>query len=74
MIRSTLKDHAYELTFRQLEEKTGIPKSTLQRFMKKHKWRQVAKGTRPHLTEANRLGRLKWAMDNEGGPRAEGRG
>ena len=65
MIRATLKEHAYELTFRQLEEKTGIAKSTLQRFMRKHKWRQVAKGTRQHLTEGNISGRLLWAQENE---------
>jgi hypothetical protein len=64
MIRSTLKEYAYELTFRQLEEKTGIAKSTLQRFMKQHKWRQVAKGTRPHLTEENQIGRRLWAEEN----------
>ena len=65
MIRAKLKEHAYELTFRQLEEKTGIAKSTLQRFMRKHKWRQVAKGTRPHLTEGNISGRLLRAQENE---------
>ena len=34
LIRSTLEDHAYALTFRQLEEKTTIPASTTCRFMK----------------------------------------
>ena len=64
-LRSTLEEHAYELTFEQIEEITGIPKSTVQRFMAKHKWRQVAKGTRPCLAPDNVAGRLKWAQDNE---------
>ena len=65
LIRSTLEDSAWALTFEKLEEKTGIPKSTTQRFMKENKWRQVTKGTRPCLEPANITGRLKWAQDNE---------
>ena len=65
LIISTLKEHAYELTYKQLEEKTGIPSSTLQRWCKDKEFRMVAKGTRPLLDEDNIKGRLKWAQDNE---------
>eukprot|EP00966_Prymnesium_polylepis_P248468 5744968-Prymnesium_polylepis.3 len=65
MLRSILEEHAYELTFRQIKEKTDIPKSTVQRWMKWNKWRQVAKGTRPYLTDENMQGRLRWAQENK---------
>lgn len=43
LLRQTLHANAYDLTFRQVEEKTGFPKSTVQRWMKKNKWRVVGK-------------------------------
>ena len=44
LLRSTLEDHAWALTFRQIEEEStvcDIPKSTVCDFMKKNHWRQV---------------------------------
>jgi hypothetical protein len=49
---STLEEHAYELTFKQLEEITNIPASTIWRWSKRENFRQVNKGTRPCLSEA----------------------
>ena len=60
-----LYSHAYELTYDQLEELTGIPHTTIWRYCKKHKFRTVSKGTRPLLDDANKAARLKWARDNE---------
>ena len=63
LIIETLKAHGFTMRFTDLEEETGIPKSTIQRFMAKHKWRQVKKGIRPHLTEDNIKARLEWAEE-----------
>ena len=65
LIIETLKAHGFTMGFRELEEETGIPKSTINDFMRKHKWRQVKKGIRPHLTEDNITARLEWAKERE---------
>ena len=65
LLKTTLEEHAYQLTFAQIEELTGIPAKTVWRFMKLFKWRQVAKGTRPVLTDDNIAGRLAWAYPQE---------
>ena len=62
---STLEEHAYELTFKQLEEITNIPASTIWRWSKRENFRQVNKGTRPCLSEANMTSRLAWAEEHE---------
>ena len=48
-----LREHAYDLTFRQLKELTGTPKVTLGNHFKKAKgcWYQCAKKMRPLLIE-----------------------
>ena len=55
---ATLVAHAYDLTYRQLQTLTGIPASTIWRFVKETEgWKVVKKGTRPYLTEAHCIGR-----------------
>ena len=65
LIFETLKEHGFTLTFRQLGEKVGIPKSTINDFMRRKKWRQVKKGTVPHLTDECMAARLEWAKERE---------
>ena len=61
-----LREHAYDLTFRQLKELTGTPKVTLGNHFKKAKgcWYQCAKKMRPLMTEAHKEARLAWAKKN----------
>ena len=67
LIKEVLRECAYDLTFRQLEELTGIPKTTLGNHFNKAKgWYQCAKKTRPLLTEAHKDARLAWAKENLG--------
>ena len=64
LIKEVLQEYAYDLTFRQLEELTGIPKTTLcNHFQKAKGWYQCAKKTRPLLTEAHKEARLAWAKE-----------
>ena len=50
MVTQVLKEHAYDLTFPQLAEKTGIASSVLCRHFKNVPgWRQCGKQTRPLL-------------------------
>ena len=67
-LQRILYEHAYNLTFTQIEEKTGLPRATVCRFMKKNHWRIVGKSTRPVLTESVCDARLEWARDNLGNP------
>ena len=63
-ITRTLEEHAYDLTYRQLSTLTGIPATSLWRFVKETAgWREVNKGTRPRLSDANTYGRYFWAED-----------
>ena len=63
-ITRTLEEHAYDLTYRQLSTLTGIPATSLWRFVKETAgWREVNKGTRPRLSDANVIGRYFWAED-----------
>ena len=63
LIIETLKAHGFTMRFVDLAEETGIPAMTINDFMRKHKWRQVKRGIRPHLTEANIKARLEWAEE-----------
>lgn len=66
LLVNTLETHAYELTYRQLETITGIPKTSIWRFVKETPgWREVRKGTRPRLSEKNMHGRLAWAEKHQ---------
>lgn len=63
---SVLEENAYDLTFVQLEEKTGIPASTACRHMKKMKgWRVSSKSCKPHLTDKHVKARLHFATKNK---------
>jgi len=65
LLINTLETHAYELTYRQLGTLTGIPATTIWRFVKEHEgWREVRKGTRPKLSEKNQEARAEWAKDH----------
>lgn len=63
LIIETLKAHGFTMRFVDLAKETGIPAMTINDFMRKHKWRQVKRGIRPHLTEANIKARLEWAEE-----------
>lgn len=67
-LKELLRENAWDMTFRQIELETGYPSSTVQRYMKRHKWRLVGKGTRPVITDEQIKQRLAWAQkleDNE---------
>lgn len=36
-----LRTNGFDMTYRQIQDESGIPKSTLQRWMKRNNWRQV---------------------------------
>ena len=62
LLTKTLEEHAYDLTYRQIETLTGIPATSVWRYVKETEgWKEVRKGTRPLLKEANRVGRVRWA-------------
>ncbi|KAL1514867.1 hypothetical protein AB1Y20_003950 [Prymnesium parvum] len=62
---AVLKEHAYDLTFRQIEELTGISATTAWRHMKTTPgWRVTSKSCKPYLTDDNVQARLKWARSN----------
>ena len=61
LLISTLESHAYDLTYRQIETLTGISASTVWRYVKESAgWKEVRKGTRPLLSDANVTGRREW--------------
>ena len=61
-----LKENAYDITFRELEEQTGIAASIICRHFKKTPgWRQCGKTTRPLLEEKHVKGRAAWAAKNK---------
>lgn len=61
-----LKENAYDLTFRQLEEKIGIASSIICRHFKTTPgWRQCGKSTRPLLEEKHIKGRAAWAKKHK---------
>jgi len=65
-LKKVVKEHAYDLTFRQIEELTGIPSSTASRFMKEDNgWRLAGKSCKPYLTEANVKAREAWAKKHK---------
>ena len=65
LIKQALREHAYDLTFKQLEELTGIPKTTLcNHFKKTTGWYQCAKKMQSLITEAHKEARLAWAKEN----------
>ena len=62
IIKDVLKTNAYDMTFKQLEEATGIPAATLCRHFKATPgWRQCGKGTRPLLEDKHMEARAAWA-------------
>ena len=63
-LKELLRENAWDLTFRQIESMIGIPFKTVQRYMKRHKWRLVSKGTRPVLTPQHIKERLAWAEEH----------
>jgi hypothetical protein len=66
LLTQTLEEHAYDLTYRQIETLTGIPATSIWRYVKETEgWKEVRKGTRPLLKEANREGRMRWAEEHE---------
>mmetsp|Transcript_18149 Transcript_18149/g.27317 ORF Transcript_18149/g.27317 Transcript_18149/m.27317 type:complete len:309 (+) Transcript_18149:151-1077(+) len=65
-LKKVLKELAFDLTFRQIEELTGIPSSTASRFMKEDNgWRLAGKSCKPYLTEANVKAREAWAKKHK---------
>ena len=68
-LKSVLKEHAYELNYRQIEELTGIPTATVWRFVKSTPgWRQSSKSTRPLLSDEQKAKRLEWARKHKKNP------
>ena len=66
VLKATLVEHAYDLTYRQLETLTGIPATSIWRFVKETDgWKEVRKGTRPFLTPAHVAGRHYWAEHHQ---------
>ncbi|KAL1511328.1 hypothetical protein AB1Y20_006133 [Prymnesium parvum] len=65
-LKKVLHENAYDLTFRQIQELTGIPSSTASRFMKEEKgWRMAGKSSKPLLTDANVQEREAWAKKHK---------
>ena len=64
-IQTVLREANYDLTFREIEERTGIPKSTVQRWWKEVAlpagWRTAGKRYIPLLSDAHRVSRLAYA-------------
>ena len=48
-IYGVFKEHAFQLTYPQTAEKTGIPASTIWRWMQEEDWRTTKGSTRPLL-------------------------
>ena len=69
MIEDVLRAHGWDMSYRELQEATGISRSVLQRWFNAEvqagRWRVVGKGYRPHLTDGHRDARLKFAKDCE---------
>ena len=66
-MKDTLRENGYDLTYRQLATLTGIPSSTIWRYVKEHpeSWRVVGKKTKPRLSENNVKCRAEWAAEHK---------
>ena len=65
-VKHHLKEHAYELTFEELAELSGVSASILCRFFKDEPgWRQAGKSTRPLLEQRHIEARAAWAAANK---------
>ena len=65
LLKSTLREHAYDLTFKQLEGLTGVPAATACRFFKSTPgWRQCGKSTRPLLKPEHIADRAAWVKQH----------
>ena len=61
-LKAVLREHAYDLTYTQIEELTGIPAATAWRFVKTTPgWRACSKSTRPLISDEQKAERVAWA-------------
>ena len=65
LLKETLREHAYDLTFKQLEDIAGVPAATACRFFKNIPgWRQCGKQTRLLLEDEHIAVRAAWAKQH----------
>ena len=64
-LRHLLRENGFDMTFTEIQEATGFARSTVQRWMKREKWRLCSKSSRPVLTPSHIAQRLAWATKHQ---------